>query len=208
MIVTDLAMPGLDGITATRAILRRLPLCDDELLARRRGDALPLREGHQLGGAFRVPCLVRWPGAIKPGTVTCEMMSHNDWIRALCSIAGEPDIVNKLKQGYTANGIRYKVHPDGYDHSASPKAVDGTPGKNSGAESARDNFFSADGDGALVAYRKGDYKYVFEGQRLAGTMGVWAEPSVPGSLRAGGHHAGHVLGLAHQPRRTRLRRDG
>ena len=31
-------------------------------------------------GAFRVPCLVRWPGHIKPGTVTNELMSHNDWI--------------------------------------------------------------------------------------------------------------------------------
>ena len=29
-------------------------------------------------GAFRVPCLVRWPGVIKPGTVTNELMSHND----------------------------------------------------------------------------------------------------------------------------------
>ncbi len=48
-------------------------------------------------GAFRVPCLVRWPGVIKPGTVTNEMMSHNDWIPTLCAIAGEPDIVNKLQ---------------------------------------------------------------------------------------------------------------
>jgi arylsulfatase A-like enzyme len=29
-------------------------------------------------GAFRVPCLVRWPGVIKPGTVTNEIMSHYD----------------------------------------------------------------------------------------------------------------------------------
>ncbi len=64
-------------------------------------------------GAFRVPCLVRWPGVIKPGTVTNELMSHNDWIPTLCAIAGEPDIVNKLKAGYTANGINYKVHLDG-----------------------------------------------------------------------------------------------
>jgi hypothetical protein len=28
----------------------------------------------------------------------------------------------------------------------------------------------------LVAFRKGDYKYVYAEQRLAGTMGVWAEP--------------------------------
>src|SRR5688572_18294443 len=47
-------------------------------------------------GAFRVPCLVRWPGAVKPGTITTELMSHNDWIPTLASIAGEPDLVNKL----------------------------------------------------------------------------------------------------------------
>ena len=48
-------------------------------------------------GAFRVPSLVRWPGAITAGTVTNELMSHNDWIPTLCAAAGEPDIVNKLK---------------------------------------------------------------------------------------------------------------
>ena len=36
-------------------------------------------------GAFRVPCLVRWPGVIQPGTVTNELMSHNDWIPTLCA---------------------------------------------------------------------------------------------------------------------------
>ena len=51
-------------------------------------------------GAFRVPCLVRWPGHIKPGTVTNELMSHNDWIPTLCAIAGEPDIVGKCLKGY------------------------------------------------------------------------------------------------------------
>ena len=43
-------------------------------------------------------------------------------------------------------------------------------------KSARDKFFYADDDGLLVAVRLGDYKYVFAEQRLAGTMGVWAEP--------------------------------
>ena len=42
-----------------------------------------------------MPCLVRWPGVIKPGTVTNELMSHNDWIPTLCAIAGEPDIVEQ-----------------------------------------------------------------------------------------------------------------
>ncbi len=127
-------------------------------------------------GAFRVPCLVRWPGAIKPGTVTNELMSHNDWVPTFASIAGEPDIINKLMKGYQANGKHYKVYLDGYDQSAFLRAVNGTAGNNSGAKSARDRFFYSDDDGMLVAMRVGDYKYSFAEQRLAGTMGVWAEP--------------------------------
>jgi len=118
-------------------------------------------------GAFRVPCLVRWPGVIKPGQVTTELMSHNDWMPTLASIVGEPDLINKLLKGYSANGKNYKVHLDGFDQSNFLR------GK---SKSARDKFFYTDDDGLLVGLREGDYKYVFAEQRLGGTMGVWAEP--------------------------------
>jgi arylsulfatase A-like enzyme len=127
-------------------------------------------------GAFRVPCLVRWPSVIKAGTVTNELMSHNDWVPTLCAIAGEPDIVGKCAKGYTANGVKYKVHLDGHDQSAFLSSVGGTVGNDRGAKSARDKFFYSDDDGLLVALRQGDYKYSFAEQRLAGTLGVWAEP--------------------------------
>ena len=127
-------------------------------------------------GAFRVPYLVRWPGHIKSGTVTNELMSHNDWIPTLASIAGEPQLVDKLLKGYTANGITYKVHLDGYDQSKFLTTVSGTAGNNNGTKSARDKFFYSDDDGLLVAMRQGDYKYVFSEQRKEGTMGLWAEP--------------------------------
>jgi arylsulfatase len=103
-------------------------------------------------------------------------MSHNDWIPTLCAIAGEPDIVEKLKQGYTANGLDYKVHLDGYDQSGFLRTVRGTAAVNNGVKSARDKFFYSDDDGLLVAMRQGDYKYVFSEQRSPGTMQVWAEP--------------------------------
>ncbi len=127
-------------------------------------------------GAFRVPCLVRWPGTIRPGTITNELMSHNDWIPTFCSIAGEPQIVDKLKAGYTANGINYKVHLDGYDQSNFLRNVSGTIGNNNGTKSARNIFFYSNDDGLLVAMRQGPWKYVFSEQRKEGTMGVWAEP--------------------------------
>jgi arylsulfatase A-like enzyme len=126
-------------------------------------------------GAFRAPCLVRWPDKIAAGTVTNELMSHNDWMPTLCAIAGEPDIIGKLKNGYKANGKSYKVHLDGYDQSEFLQKVKGAAG-NDGVKSARNTFFYADDDGLLVALRQGDYKYVYAEQRLQGTLGVWAEP--------------------------------
>lgn len=119
-------------------------------------------------GAYRVPCLVRWPGVIKPGTVSREIVSHNDWLPTFASIAGEPDLIKKALTGYKANGITYKIHFDGFDQSAYLKGT--TP------KSARNKFFYTDDDGLLVGMREGDYKYVFAEQRLQGTMGVWAEP--------------------------------
>jgi arylsulfatase A-like enzyme len=129
-------------------------------------------------GAFRVPCLVRWPGKIKPGTITAQIMSHNDWIPTFCAIAGEPDIIGKCKKGYTANGVTYKVHLDGYDQSKFLTSIEGTVGKNNGAKSARDRFYYTDDDGLLVGMRMGDYKASFAEQRVPGTMAVWGEPFV------------------------------
>jgi arylsulfatase A-like enzyme len=127
-------------------------------------------------GAFRVPCLVRWPGTISPGTVSNELMSHNDWIPTLCAAAGEPDIVNKLKNGYAANGVNYKVHLDGYNQLPFLRNVAGSAANNNGTKSARDKFFYSNDDGLLVCMRQGDYKYAFSEQRMEGTMGLWAEP--------------------------------
>jgi arylsulfatase A-like enzyme len=127
-------------------------------------------------GAFRVPCVVRWPGHIKAGTITNQLMSHNDWIPTLCAFAGEPNIVAKSLAGYEANGQTYKVHLDGYDQSQFLTSVSGTIGTANDAKSKRDTFFYSNDDGLLVALRQGDYKYVFSEQRAQGTMELWAEP--------------------------------
>ncbi len=50
-------------------------------------------------GAFRVPCLVRWPGKIKPGSVSNEIVSIMDWLPTFLAAAGEPDIMEKLLNG-------------------------------------------------------------------------------------------------------------
>ena len=130
-------------------------------------------------GAFRVPCLVRWPGHIKPGTITNELMSHNDWVPTLCALGGEPEIVAKCLKGYDDhNGHTYKVHLDGFDQSTFLTTFEGTANRNNGVKSARTFFFYTDDDGLLVGMRQGDWKMSFAEQRLAGTMGVWGEPFI------------------------------
>jgi arylsulfatase A-like enzyme len=47
-------------------------------------------------GAFRVPCMIRWPGRIKPDQVSNEIVSGLDWLPTLMAAAGEPDIKDKL----------------------------------------------------------------------------------------------------------------
>ena len=66
-------------------------------------------------GGFRVPMVVRWPGAIKPMTKNNDIISQEDWIPTLMAAVGEPDIVEKLKQGHRANGKEWRVHLDGYN---------------------------------------------------------------------------------------------
>ena len=70
-----------------------------------------------------------------------------------------------MRTGYTANGINYKVHLDGFDQSAFLRNVSGSAANNNGTKSARDKFFYTDDDGLLVGFRKGDYKYVYSEQR-------------------------------------------
>ena len=53
-------------------------------------------------GAFRVPLIVRWPGKIAAGAVSNEIVQHHDWLPTFLAAAGEPDVVEKLKQGHEA----------------------------------------------------------------------------------------------------------
>src|SRR6476646_9374997 len=66
-------------------------------------------------GAFRVPCIIRWPGHIKPDSVSNEIVSGLDWLPSFMAAVGDADITNKLLKGYSAGGKTFKVHLDGYN---------------------------------------------------------------------------------------------
>src|SRR5262249_8353439 len=66
-------------------------------------------------GGWRVPCLMRWPGVVKPGQVTNELASLEDMIPTFAAAAGEPDLVAKVEAGYSVDGKKFKVHLDGYN---------------------------------------------------------------------------------------------
>jgi arylsulfatase len=122
-------------------------------------------------GAYRVPCLVRFPGRIKPGSVFNGIVSHHDWFPTLGALAGAPDVTEALKKGTTLDGHKFKVHLDGYD------LTDYLSGKTD--ESPRPGFIYINDDGDVVALRFDNWKMVFLEQRVTGTLRIWAEPFVP-----------------------------
>jgi arylsulfatase len=119
-------------------------------------------------GAFRVPCMIRWPGHIKPGQISHEIVSGLDWCPTLVAAAGDPDVKQKLLTGYQAAGKTFKIHLDGYSQLP---YLTGQQEK-----SARNSFIYFNDDGDLVGYRAENWKLVFEEQRAQGTLLLWAEP--------------------------------
>jgi arylsulfatase len=119
-------------------------------------------------GAFRVPAIVRWPGKIPAGSVSNEIVSHLDWLPTFVSAAGDPDVKEKLLEGYEVGEKTFRVHLDGYDLVPYLTGeVDKGP---------RQEYFYFSDDGDLVGVRYDNWKVVFMEQRCLGTMQLWAEP--------------------------------
>jgi arylsulfatase len=57
--------------------------------------------------------MFRWPGKIKPGEVSNEMVAHHDMLPTLLAIAGDADVKDKVLKGYKVGDMTYKVHLDG-----------------------------------------------------------------------------------------------
>jgi arylsulfatase len=120
-------------------------------------------------GGYRVPCAMRWPGVIPPGTVLNDIFAHEDVLPTLMAAAGDPHVKEKLLKGMPVGKKTFKVHLDGYD------LTDALAGR---SPSPRHEFFYFNDDGSLVSLRYNQYKIVFAEQRAEG-FDVWQEPFTP-----------------------------
>jgi len=118
-------------------------------------------------GAYRVPAMVKFPGKIKPGTVSNDIMSHLDWLPTVMGMVGEPKVKEQLLKGTKVGDKDFKVHLDGYNFAPYLTGeVDKGP---------RKEFFYFSDDGMLVGLRYSDWKVVFAEQK-AHYFDVWAYP--------------------------------
>ena len=142
-----------------------------ELMSWPDGGMIPFRgeKNTTWEGGFRVPMLVKWPGKIKPGQVSNEIISQEDWLPTFVAAAGDTQIKEKLLKGYKAGGKTFKNHLDGYNML--PYFTGEVK------EGPRKEMFYFTDDGSLSALRYGDWKLMFSEQRAHG-FNVWQEPLV------------------------------
>ncbi len=82
---------------------------------------------------MRAPCVIRWPGHIKPGTVFNQMFASLDWVPTFVDIAGGPKgdgLKQQIEKGAYPGIVKTTL--DGVDQRA---YIEGE------GQSARDTFF-------------------------------------------------------------------
>ena len=120
----------------------------------------------QWEGGYRVPCAIRWPGVIKPGTVVNDIGAHEDMMTTLLAAAGDPTVKEDLLTGRKVGDATYKVHLDGYNLLPALKGEGIWP---------RKEFIYWTDDGSVAALRFENWKATFLKQNAHG-MHVWQAP--------------------------------
>jgi arylsulfatase A-like enzyme len=136
------------------------------------GGYAPFRgeKGTTWEGGVRVPCLIKWPGKIKAGTVSNGIQSHEDLYVTLAAAAGLPNLKNELLTGKKIGNMTYKVHLDGYNN------LDLWTGKTD--KSARREIFYYD-ESDLMALRVDGYKLHIGVKHTGSWFDTKSYPSVP-----------------------------
>ncbi len=117
-------------------------------------------------GGYRVPCMIKWPGTIKPGTIINNIGAHEDMLSTLVAAAGDTTAKEDLLKGRTIGDMTYKVHLDGYDLG---------PALRGEAEWPRKEFIYWTDDGSVAALRYDKFKITFLEQKAHG-LEVWIQP--------------------------------
>ena len=120
----------------------------------------------QWEGDYRVPCAIRWPGVIKPGTIINEIAAHEDMIPTLLAAAGDTTVKEDLLKGKKVGDATFKVHLDGYNLLPALKGEGEWP---------RKEFLYWTDDGSVAALRYNNWKISFLKQNATGFR-VWSHP--------------------------------
>jgi arylsulfatase A-like enzyme len=125
-------------------------------------------KGTVMEGGFRAPAMIRWPGQVPAGKVENGIISGLDWLPTFVAAAGNPSLVEELKQGKSLGNTTYKVHLDGFNQ------MDLITGK--GPSKRHEIWYFA--EGTLGAARIDDFKYRFIDQP-SGWFGGTVKPDIP-----------------------------
>jgi arylsulfatase A-like enzyme len=104
------------------------------------------QKGESWEGGYRVPMVIRWPGHIKPGTVTKEMFAALDWVPTFVDIAGGPkgdDLKKEIEAGKYPGIVKTTL--DGFDQA------DFISGKTDKSNRAHFFYYSGAPRGGVVA---------------------------------------------------------
>lgn len=134
-------------------------------------------KGTPFEGGTRVPFFIRWPGKIKPASVSGELMTNMDILPTLCAITESPLPSNKI------DGINFS---------------DFLMGKTT--KSPREVFYYYYGGSQLMAVRYKHWKLVLPHQSQSyihgGSLG---KDGVPGKSNYNNTVAGGLYDLSHDP---------
>jgi arylsulfatase len=127
------------------------------------------QKGEAWEGGYRAPCVVRWPGHIRPGTILTQMFAALDWVPTLVELAGgrKGDALKAEIQAGRYPGI-VKTTLDGVNQTAYLTGQS--------ARSAREIFYYFSGaTPSAVRYRNWKMYYSMSQPGAAG----WIMPLVP-----------------------------
>ena len=151
-------------------------------------------------GGVRVPMMVRWPGHIKAGQVSNDIISLLDWVPTLLAAVGDTNATEDLRcpaidqainpgsgsnnrdirqarrvcENDPPNDYHYLAHLDGYNFLPYLTSM-GRKGTQDPAPRREYHYFTDDGYPAGLRYE--DWKLVYAEQRGEG-FEVWSEPFV------------------------------